>query len=78
MFGSLLYKSHGLYIPLFLMDFAAYIAESKEIENYYKDRQAWTKSCLINIAKSGYFSSDRTIEQYNKDIWHLKKIEFKD
>ena len=61
-----------------LMDFAAYVDESKKIADYYKNRQAWTKSCLINIAKSGYFSSDRTIEQYNKDIWHLKKIEFKD
>ena len=60
-----------------LLDFDAYVKESKKIEEHYKNRDAWTKSCLVNIAKSGYFSSDRTIEQYNKDIWHLNKIEFK-
>ena len=60
-----------------LLDFDAYLEASKEIEEYYQDRDAWAKSCLINIAKSGYFSSDRTIEQYNKDIWHLEKIVLK-
>jgi len=59
-----------------LLDFDAYIEESMKIEEYYKDRDAWAKSCLVNIAKSGYFSSDRTIEQYCKDIWHLEKIDF--
>ena len=43
-------------------------------ELYYQDKKAWERSCLINIAMSGYFSSDRTIEEYNRDIWHLKKI----
>ncbi len=57
-----------------LLDFASYIDECAKIEKYYEKRDAWTKSCLINIARSGYFSSDRTIEQYNNDIWHLKKI----
>ena len=47
---------------------------TKEIEKRYKKRTAWARSCLINIAKSGYFSSDRTIEQYVDDIWHLEKI----
>ena len=61
-----------------LLDFSAYLEESKKVEEYYKKRKDWTRSCLINIARSGYFSSDRTIEQYNKDIWHLKKITFKD
>ena len=41
---------------------------------YYLDKKAWARSCLINIAMSGYFSSDRTIEEYNRDIWHLSKI----
>ncbi len=57
-----------------LKDFESYIKESKKMDEYYKDELAWAKSCLINIAKSGYFSSDRTIEEYNKDIWHLNKI----
>lgn len=38
----------------------------------YEDRLAWKKKSLVNIAKSGFFSSDRTILDYNRDIWHLK------
>ena len=57
-----------------LKDFESYLEESKKVEEYYLDKKAWAKSCLINIAMSGYFSSDRTIEEYNRDIWHLSKI----
>ena len=57
-----------------LKDFESYLAESKKVEEYYLDKKAWARSCLINIAMSGYFSSDRTIEEYNRDIWHLSKI----
>ena len=57
-----------------LLDFASYINECKKIEDYYLNTEAWFKSTLINIAMSGYFSSDRTIEEYNKDIWHLEKV----
>ena len=56
-------------------DLPAFLEASKNIEDYYQNKTAWYKSCLINIAKSGYFSSDRTIESYNKDIWHLNKID---
>ena len=59
-----------------LKDFEAYLEESKKIDEYYSDDTKWQRSCLYNIAMSGYFSSDRTIEEYNKDIWHLKKINF--
>ena len=58
-------------------DLPAYLEACSKIENYYKDKKNWFKSTLINIAKSGYFSSDRTIESYNKDIWHLEKIDQK-
>ena len=37
----------------------------------YTDQKTWAKKALVNIAKAGYFSSDRTIEEYNRDIWHL-------
>jgi len=37
----------------------------------YEDERSWARKSLVNIAKAGYFSSDRTIEEYNKDIWHL-------
>lgn len=55
-----------------LLDFEAYVAEKKKIFAAYEDRMAWAKKMLINIAQAGYFSSDRTIAQYNEEIWHLK------
>ncbi|HKL84467.1 MAG TPA: glycogen/starch/alpha-glucan phosphorylase [Bacilli bacterium] len=59
---------------LILEDLPAYIAETDKIVTYYRDKKAWAKSCIINIAKSGYFSSDRTIQQYVDDIWHIEKL----
>lgn len=43
-------------------------------EALYQNRHTWTKMCLVNIAQAGYFSSDRTIEEYVEDIWHIHKI----
>ncbi len=40
----------------------------------YKDEERWLEASIINIAKSGYFSSDRTINQYANEIWNIKKI----
>lgn len=57
-----------------LADFASYLKASEKIEEFYADRKKWARACLMNIATSGHFSSDRTIEEYNKDIWHLEKI----
>lgn len=58
-----------------LADLKSYIQASYKIDELYKDKLSWAKKCLINIAKSGYFSSDRTIDEYNKDIWHLQKLD---
>lgn len=58
---------------LLLADFDAYQETQSLIRNYYTDRNHWAKMCLVNIAKSGFFSSDRTIEQYATEIWHLEK-----
>ena len=55
-----------------LLDVEDYIAVKDQAIRDYGDRRAWAKKMLVNIAKSGYFSSDRTIEQYNEDIWKLK------
>lgn len=55
-----------------LLDLEAYIKEKDKCFAAYEDRQAWAEKMLVNIAKAGYFSSDRTIAQYNEDIWHLK------
>ena len=54
-----------------LPDFQAYKAKKEEALRDYEDRMAWAKKMLINISKAGYFSSDRTIEQYNNEIWKL-------
>lgn len=56
-----------------LLDLKAYIQTKDQAYNDYEDRLAWAKKSLINIANAGYFSSDRTIAEYNNDIWHLDK-----
>lgn len=58
-----------------LADFDAYIKAQQEVEKRYLDKSAWAKMCLINIAKSGFFSSDRTIKQYADEIWHIMPVE---
>ncbi len=55
-----------------LLDTKEYIETKEKIYSDYEDRDAWNRKCLVNIAKAGFFSSDRTIAQYNKDIWKLK------
>ena len=60
-----------------LGDFMSYIQAQAEIDQKYRNRSQWARMMLINIAKSGYFSSDRTIQQYADEIWNLKPISFK-
>lgn len=55
-----------------LLDTREYIETKEKVYADYEDQAAWNKKALINIAKAGFFSSDRTIEQYNEDIWHLR------
>ena len=52
-------------------DFEDYRKTKAQVLADYEDQDSWTKKALVNIAKAGYFSSDRTIAQYNKEIWHL-------
>ena len=54
-----------------LLDFKDYIKVKDQVFADYEDRSSWAKKMLVNIGEAGFFSSDRTIEQYNKDIWHL-------
>ena len=70
-FDEIMYKNDTFFI---LKDFAAYVEAQEKIEEKYKDRLSWAKSCLINVASSGYFTSDRTIREYVKDIWHLDEV----
>lgn len=62
---------------LLLADFDSYQYVQSMIRHTYENRLLWAKKCLINIAQSGYFSSDRTIEEYAHDIWKLEKIDVK-
>ncbi len=55
-----------------LLDLKDYITAKERAYKDYEDRRAWSRKMLVNIAKAGYFSSDRTIAQYNEDIWKLK------
>ena len=54
-----------------LLDFKAYTKKKEEALKAYEDRKTWAKKMIVNIAKAGYFSSDRTIAEYNNDIWHV-------
>ncbi|MCI9491811.1 MAG: glycogen/starch/alpha-glucan phosphorylase [Lachnospiraceae bacterium] len=56
-----------------LLDYKDYAAKKEEIYKDYEDRMAWAKKMLVNTAKAGFFSSDRTIAEYDKDIWKLTK-----
>ncbi|MCQ8260560.1 glycogen/starch/alpha-glucan family phosphorylase [Streptococcus suis] len=55
-----------------LIDLAEYIEVKEQVFADYEDQDSWNKKVVHNIAKAGFFSSDRTIEQYNEDIWHSK------
>ena len=57
-----------------LKDFRSYEEAQKRVEEAYKNKPKWAKAAMLNVAHSGKFSSDRTIEEYVKDIWHLDKI----
>jgi starch phosphorylase len=68
---------HPLIQPLFgkdrflvLADFASYHQCQLKVEERYRDRRAWATSAILNVARMGYFSSDRTIGEYNRDIWN--------
>ena len=54
-------------------DFDAYVKTREQVYADYENRHDWAKKMLVNIAKAGYFSSDRTIEEYNRDIWKLEQ-----
>ena len=71
-YDELLEKNDEYFV---LKDFDSYVKAQEEIEKRYLDRNEWAKSCLLNIANSGYFSSDRTIEEYATQIWKVKPLD---
>ena len=67
LYNELLNKDWFMTFP----DFAAYCRTKEKSFSDYEDRASWAKKMLVNISRAGYFSSDRTIEEYNRDIWKL-------
>ena len=59
---------------LLVADFEAYRKAQEEVQRRYADSKGWARTMLVNIAKSGFFSSDRTIQQYATDIWDIKPL----
>jgi len=60
-----------------LKDFRAYAEAQKRVEAYYKDEKAWATSAILNTASCGKFTSDRTIQEYVDEMWHLDKVVIK-
>ena len=77
--NSLLVRQGGSYPDVYfiLADFRSYAQAQERVEAKYRDSSAWARSMILNIAYSGKFSSDRTIQDYVDDIWHLEKIKMK-
>ena len=57
-----------------LADFRSYLETQTRIDDRYRDQEAWSKAAIANIANMGYFSSDRSIEDYAKNIWHIEPL----
>ena len=57
-----------------LADFRSYVEAQARIDRCYRNQDAWVKAAIANIANMGYFSSDRSIEDYAKNIWHIKPL----
>ena len=70
-YDELMFRNDEYYL---LKDFRAYVQAQEEVEKRYNDQTYWARMCLVNIAQSGFFSSDRTIRQYAEEIWHIKPL----
>ena len=57
-----------------LKDFRSYAEAQEKVEKAYRDEKGWAKMAILNVAHAGKFTSDRTIQEYVDDIWHLDKV----
>ncbi len=75
-YNSLLYPQGGNRADVYfiLADFKSYAAAQERVESKYKNEEGWAESAILNVARSGKFSADRTIEEYAKEIWHQEPI----
>ena len=60
---------------LVVRDFEAYVRMQEQVDRQFRDKETWAKKAILNTANAGWFSSDRTIAEYNEKIWNLKAIE---
>jgi starch phosphorylase len=67
-FTDLLLNSDPYFV---LADYASYIACQQEVSKAYKNKKSWTKKSILNVARMGYFSSDRSIRDYCKHVWNI-------
>ena len=76
LYNSLLNTQDTQYADTYfiLKDFRSYAEAQSKVEQAYRDEKRWAKMAMLNTAHSGKFTSDRTIQQYVDDIWHLDKI----
>ena len=80
LYNSLLNNQGGSRADMYfiLKDFRSYAEAQKRVEAAYRDENWWARAAMLNTASAGKFSSDRTIEEYVRDIWHLEKIRVDD
>ena len=71
---NLIYQDHYFV----LKDFDSYVKAQEKINELYKDQKKWLRMSILNTAKSGFFTTDRTMRQYNDDIWHTKPLVIED
>ena len=76
LYNSLLNTQDTQYADTYfiLKDFRSYAQAQEEVEKAYRDEERWAKMAILNVANSGKFTSDRTIQEYVDDIWHLDKV----
>ncbi len=71
LYGASWHKPDQYYL---LLDFAGYLEAKKQLNRDYRDSMKFARKCWLNICNAGKFSSDRTIAEYAKDIWHIEKV----
>ena len=76
LYNSLLNKKETQYADTYfiLKDFSSYAEAQEKVEKAYRDEKGWAKMAILNVAHAGKFTSDRTIQEYVDDIWHLDKV----
>ncbi len=76
LYNSLLNKKETQYADTYfiLKDFRSYAEAQEKVEKAYRDEKGWAKMAILNVAHAGKFTSDRTIQEYVDDIWHLDKV----